>query len=108
MNTLRSKKRMPTHPGAILREDVLPGLGITQSELAEHIGVSRRTVSEIIHERRAITPDLAIRLAHFLDTTPESWLNMQQALDVWKLEHTHSRTYTSIKKYVVSEQHAGH
>jgi len=89
MSTLRSKKRRPTHPGAILREDILPELGITQSELALRLGVSRRTISEIIHERRPITPDMAIRLAHFLDTTPASWLNMQQALDVWELEKSH-------------------
>lgn len=98
MSTLRAKNRKPTHPGAILREDVLPSLGITQVELADSLGVSRRTISQIIHEHRPLTPDMAIRLAHFLGTTPESWLNMQQALDVWELERKNARVYEQIKK----------
>lgn len=96
--TMRSKNRKPTHPGAILREDVLPALNITQSELADRLGVSRRSVSQILHEHRPITPDMAIRLAHFLGSTPESWLNMQLALDVWKLERKNARIYAQIKK----------
>ena len=71
------RNRKPTHPGAILREDVLPTLGLTQSELAARLGVSRRSVSEIVHERRPVTPDMALRLARLLGGTPESWLNMQ-------------------------------
>lgn len=98
MSTLKTKNRRPTHPGAILREDVLPSLDITQSQLADRLGVSRRTVSQILHEHRPLTPDMAIRLAHFLGTTPESWLNMQQALDVWDLERKNARIYEQIKK----------
>jgi len=98
MNTLKTKSRRPTHPGSILREDVLPSLGITQTELADRLGVSRRTISQVIHEQRPITPDMAIRLAHFLDTTPESWLNMQQKLDVWELERRNAHSYERIKK----------
>lgn len=98
MNTLRAQGRRPTHPGAILREDVLLSLNMTQMELAERLGVSRRTVSQIIHEHRPITPDMAIRLAHLLGGTPESWLNMQQALDVWELQRRNARSYEQIKK----------
>ena len=98
MSTLRSKQRKPTHPGAILREDVLPSLNISQTDLADCLGVSRRTVSQILHEHRPLTPDMAIRLAHFLGTTPESWLNMQQALDVWELQRKNSRIYEQIEK----------
>lgn len=98
MSTLNTKNRKPTHPGAILREDVLPSLNITQTELADRLGVSRRTISQIIHEQRPITPDMAIRLAHLLDTTPESWLNMQQKLDVWELERRNAHSYELIKK----------
>lgn len=86
MDTLRNKKRAPTHPGAILREDVLPDLNITQAEFAERLGVSRRTVSEILHERRPITPDMAIRLGRLLGNGAGLWLRMQQAVDVWTLE----------------------
>lgn len=82
MKSPRSKTRKPTHPGAFLREDVLPELGITQGEFADKLGVSRRTVSEILHERRPITPDMAIRLGNGAGL----WLRMQQTLDVWTLE----------------------
>jgi antitoxin HigA-1 len=87
MDTLRNKHRAPTHPGALLREVVLPELGITQGELADRLGVSRRTVSEILHERRPVTPDMAIRLGKLLGNGAGLWLHMQQALDVWQLEH---------------------
>ena len=87
MKSLRSKARKPTPPGAILREDVLPELGITQGEFADRLGVSRRTVSEILHERRPITPDMAIRLGKLLGNGAGLWLRMQQAVDVWTLEH---------------------
>ncbi len=96
--SLRAKNRRPTHPGAILREDVLPSLNISQTELADRLGVSRRSVSQILHEHRPLTADMAIRLAHFLGTTPESWLNMQQALDVWELRRRNARIYQQIKK----------
>jgi antitoxin HigA-1 len=96
--SIRSKNRKPTHPGAILREDVLPSLNITQTELADRLGVSRRSVSQILHEHRPLTPDMAIRLAHLLGTTPESWLNMQQVLDVWELERKNAKVYEQIKK----------
>ncbi len=86
METLRSKARRPTHPGAILREDVLPELNITQQELADRLGVSRRTVSEILNEHRPLTPDMAIRLGKLLGNGPGVWLRMQQTLDLWELE----------------------
>jgi addiction module HigA family antidote len=65
---------------------VLSELGITQGELADKLGVSRRTVSEILHECRPITPDMAIRLGRLLGNGAGLWLRMQQAVDVWTLE----------------------
>ena len=84
MNTLRSPNRRPTHPGELLREDVFPALGMTQDELAERLGVSRLTVNELLNEKRALSPELALRLSKLLDTSPESWLAMQTALDIWE------------------------
>jgi len=84
MKTLRDPNRRPTHPGAILREDVLPGLNMTQAQFAEHMGVSRLTVSELLLEKRALTADMAVRLGIVLRTTPESWLRMQEALDLFE------------------------
>jgi addiction module HigA family antidote len=99
IKSLRSTKRRPTHPGAILREDILPGLkNMTQTKLAYRLKVSRRTISEILHERRPLTADMAIRLARFLKTTPESWLNMQQALDLWELENGNYEVYAQIQE----------
>lgn len=86
MNSLRNKIRAPTHPGALLREVVLPELGITQGEFASQLGKSRRTVSEILHERRPVTPDMALRLGKLLGNGAGIWLRMQQAVDVWQLE----------------------
>lgn len=97
MDSLRAKTRKPTHPGAILREDVLPALGITQQQLADALSVSRRTISEILNERRAVTADMSIRIARYLDTTPESWLKMQQALDLWELEQHNAAIYQEIR-----------
>ena len=88
----------PTHGGAILREDMLPALNITQGELAVRLGVSRRTISEILHEKRPITADMAIRIAKFTYTTPQSWLNMQQTLDIWQLQQTNAKAYAQIER----------
>ncbi len=96
MNSLRSKARRPTHPGAILREDVLPELKLTQAEFAERLGVSRRTVSEILHERRPVTADMALRIGKLLGNGPDLWLRMQQAVDLWELEQ-HPARYKHIQ-----------
>jgi addiction module HigA family antidote len=81
MKSLRNPNRKPTHPGAVLREDVLPELGITQATLAKHLGVSRLTVSDLLYEKRALTAEMAVRVANVIGGTPESWLCMQEALD---------------------------
>ena len=84
--TLRDPKRKPTHPGAILREDVLPSLRMTQTKFARRLGVSRVTVSDIVHEKRPVSVDMAIRLGKLLGNGAGLWLRLQQPLDVWKLE----------------------
>jgi addiction module HigA family antidote len=86
MTSLRSKRRKPTHPGEILREDIFPALNMTQADIANALGVSRRSVSQILNEHRPITPDMAIRLTRFLGGTADTWLNLQRELDVWLLE----------------------
>jgi addiction module HigA family antidote len=86
MKSLRHPDRRPTHPGAVLREDVLLALDMTQTEFAERLGVSRLSVSELLHGKRALTPEMAARLAKLLGTSAESWLRMQMAVDLWELE----------------------
>ena len=87
MKSLRNPNRKPTHPGAVLREDVLPELGITQATLASLLGVSGLTVSDLLHEKRALTAEMAVRVAKVIGGTPESWLRMQEALDLWEEKH---------------------
>jgi addiction module HigA family antidote len=77
-------KRRPTHPGELLREETLPAAKLSQSELASRLGVSRTTVSDLIHERRSLNPHLALQLARVFDTTPEFWVRLQEAVDVWE------------------------
>jgi addiction module HigA family antidote len=73
------------HSGEVLREDVLPALRISQTEFARRLGVSRLSVSELLLEKRALSADMAVRIAKLTNTTSESWLRMQEALDLWKL-----------------------
>ncbi len=89
--SMRDPKRKPTHPGAILREDVLPTLDMTQGEFAERLGVSRLTVSKLLHEKRACSPEMAVRLGKLLGTSAESWLAMQAAVDLWQVKHNTGR-----------------
>lgn len=91
MKRTRDPKRRPTHPGELLREDVVPSLGISQTELARRLGVSRLSVSELLLEKRALSADMAVRIARFTSTTPESWLRMQEAVDLWELERDPAR-----------------
>lgn len=84
MKSLRDPNRRPTHPGAVLLHDLLPALGITQVRLAELLGVSRLTISQLLHEHRSLSPDMALRLEKLTGTSAESWLRMQEARDLWE------------------------
>jgi len=77
------RKIRPTHPGEMLREDFLPDYGLTVSGLAEALGVSRQSVNELIRERRAVSPEMALRLARLFGNSAEFWLNAQRAVDLW-------------------------
>ena len=86
MKSLRNPHRKPTHPGAVVREDVLPDSGWTQAEFATRLMVSRQTVSDLLHEKKSVTAEMAIRLSRTIGGTPESWLRMQEAVDLWEAE----------------------
>jgi antitoxin HigA-1 len=90
MITKRASKdrpaRKPTHPGAILREDVLPALGLSVSEAARQLGVTRQTLHRIMAEKVSITPAMAARLGRFCGNGAGLWLRMQQAYDLWRAE----------------------
>jgi addiction module HigA family antidote len=72
----------PVHPAEILREDVLPALGRSKSEIARLLGISRQTLYDLLAERQPITVPMALRVGKLTGTTPESWLNMQRAYDM--------------------------
>jgi len=74
-----------THPGAVLRENFLVPMGITAHQLALRTRMPATRVGEILHERRAVSPDTALRLAHFFGTSAEFWLNLQAAHDLSKV-----------------------
>ena len=70
---------------------------LTQKELAERLGVSRRTVSELIHERRTMTADMAIRLSRVFKTTPDIWMNLQKAVDLWDAAQANKNQYPKLR-----------
>jgi addiction module HigA family antidote len=81
-----SQKLPPIHPGEILREDYMKPLGLTMNHLALGLRVPVTRIAEIVHERRSITADTAIRLARYFKTTPRFWLNLQTAYDLEAVE----------------------
>ncbi|PTB82642.1 addiction module antidote protein, HigA family [Pseudidiomarina aestuarii] len=76
-------KRKPTHPGEMLREDFLPDYQLSIAELARALGVSRQSINELMRERRAVSPEMAVRLSRLFGNSPEFWLNAQRAVDLW-------------------------
>jgi addiction module HigA family antidote len=81
-------KRRPTHPGEMLREDFLSEFGLTVSGLADAAGVSRQSINELLRERRALSPEMALRFARLFGNSPEFWLNAQRAVDLWDASQT--------------------
>ena len=81
-----SKMHNPPHPGEILREDILPALGLNVMQAAEQLGVARVTLSRMINGRAAISTDMAIRLAQWLGGSAETWLRAQLQYDLWHAE----------------------
>ena len=73
----------PPHPGEVIRELCLEPLGLSVTDAAEGLGVSRKTLSAILNGRAGISPEMALRLSMAFDTTPESWLNQQTQYDLW-------------------------
>ena len=87
-----ARSRKPPHPGAFLESRFLKPLSITQTELAQALGISRRRVNELINGRRAITPDSAVRLALYFGTEVEFWMHLQVAWDM----HAATRQFRSL------------
>jgi addiction module HigA family antidote len=78
------KMHNPPHPGEVIRELCLEPLGLSVTEAAKGLGVSRKTLSAILNGRAGISPEMALRLSIAFDTTPESWLSQQTQYDLWQ------------------------
>jgi len=77
-----SKRLKPVHPGEILREEFLKPLSLSMNALALDLHVPVTRIAEVVHERRAVTPDTALRLARYFNTSPEFWMNLQLRFDL--------------------------
>ena len=97
-------KREPTHPGKVIQEDYLKPLSLTITDMASTLGVSRKTLSKIINERGAITPDMSLRLSRAFDTTPDLWINLQKNYDLWQAEHI-SKEWQKVKPLSPQQLH---
>jgi addiction module HigA family antidote len=91
------RKIQPTHPGEMLREDFLPDYGLSVSKLASALGVSRQTINELLREKRAVSPAMALRLSRLFGSSPEFWLNAQRAVDLWEAERLIKKDISGIK-----------
>lgn len=80
------RTRKPTHPGAILREDVLPELNMSVSAFARSLGVSRQTLHAVLGERSGVSPEMALRLGVLLGNGAQLWVDMQIKYDLWQAE----------------------
>lgn len=92
----RTPKRPPIHPGEILREDVLPALGISVSEAARELRISRQMLHNVLNGRASVTPEMALRIGKFCGNGPALWLRMQQARDLWEAEQRLAREISRI------------
>jgi addiction module HigA family antidote len=91
------RKLPPTHPGEMLREDFMPDFDLNATAMATALSVSRQTINEILRERRAITPAMALRLSRLFGNSPEFWLNAQHAWDLWESAQRFSKELAQIQ-----------
>lgn len=92
----RAPARPPTHPGAVLREDVLPALGLTVTATARALGVTRQALHNVLSERAAVSAAMALRLGKLCGNGPGLWLSMQVAHDLWHAEREGAEALAAI------------
>jgi addiction module HigA family antidote len=99
MSIQNTKQReiAPTHPGEMLREDFMPDYDLTTTGFAKELGICRQTANELLLERRAVSPSMALRLSKLFGNTPEFWLNAQRAVDLWNAERENKQEIERIK-----------
>ena len=92
-------RRCPTHPGEILREDVLPSLKITITDAAKELGVTRQTLHRVMSGEMAVTPAMALRLGRWCGNGPSLWLRMQTDYDLWHAEQAIGNSLSNIPSH---------
>jgi len=98
----RPLQRRPIHPGEVLREDFMPDYDLSVIGLAEALGVSRQSVNELLRERRAVSPEMALRLARLFGNSAEFWLNLQREVDLWDAQAAIKDQVEQIKPFCVA------
>ena len=93
----RNPNIRPTHPGEILKEDVLPTLDMSVSDVARSLGVSRQSLHRILSGKAGVTPEMALRIGKFCGNGPELWLRMQEAFDLWHARRAIAAELAKIK-----------
>jgi antitoxin HigA-1 len=88
--------RKPTHPGEILREEFMQDYNLSVAELANNLCVTRQSINALVHERRSVSPSMALRLGKFFGTTARYWLTLQMNYDIWSTLQSDEETYNSI------------
>jgi antitoxin HigA-1 len=97
MKVMIKRNRKPNIPGKVLKDLFMDERGLTVSGLSKQLEVSRKHLSEIINGHQRISPNIAVRLAHHLETTPRLWLNLQNAVDVWEAEREFHSSHSTAK-----------
>ncbi|MBI3794656.1 MAG: HigA family addiction module antidote protein [Nitrospinae bacterium] len=93
------RKIMPSHPGEMLREDFMPDHGLSTSDLARKLCVSKQTVNELLNGRRSLSTLMALRLSQLFGNSPEFWLNAQREVDLWLARKNHKRELAGIRSF---------
>lgn len=83
---IRNPNRCPTHPGELLREDVVPAVGLSKTAIAKRLGISRQHLYDIMSENKPVSPEVAVRLGKLFGNGPGIWVRMQAAYDTWHAE----------------------
>ena len=99
--TMLISKRKPETVGEILKEEFLEPMNVTNSELAARIGVHRNTISNLVNNKTTLTPELASKLAAVFGNTPDFWLNIQHAVDVWESRNSYENQINVIKPFTI-------
>ena len=93
------KVRPSTHPGIILKEEFAVPLGLTQAKIAKDLHIGIKTLSELYNEKRGVTPVMALKLSEYFGTTPQFWLNLQNAYDLYKAYEKSKEELKKIESY---------